>query len=50
VDRFPPDGELRNIVIELLAERHAVEEVAENPHLIDGAIVEAQDILDERRT
>lgn len=48
-NRFPAEAELRNIVIELLAERHAVEAVAENLHLIDGAVAEAQDILKERR-
>jgi hypothetical protein len=48
-DRFPPEAELRHIVIELLAEREAVEDVEQDLRLIDDAIVEARDILDERR-
>jgi hypothetical protein len=48
-DRFPADPELRNVVIEVLAQRHAVEDLPEALHLIDGAIVEAEDILEERR-
>jgi hypothetical protein len=47
--RFPADAELRNIVIELLAERYPVAAVAQEPDLIDNATVEARQILDERR-
>jgi hypothetical protein len=49
VDRFPPDSDLRHIVIELLAERSSVENVVEEPHRIEDAIVEARSILDSRR-
>jgi DNA-binding MarR family transcriptional regulator len=50
VDRFPPEAELRNIVIELLAERSAVEDLVEGElYLIDSAIVDAEVILEERR-
>ena len=49
-DRFPPDTELRNIAIELLAERYAVEDIARGElHLIDDAVAEARGILNERR-
>lgn len=47
-DLFPPEAELRKIVIELLAERYAVEDVAEDPSLIEDAIADARDILDRR--
>jgi hypothetical protein len=47
--RFPPEIELRHIAIELLAERSTVEEVEEDPSMIEHAICEAQGILDERR-
>jgi hypothetical protein len=48
-ERFPPEAELRHIVIELLAERYAVEDVEEDLRLIVDAIAEARVILDERR-
>ena len=47
--RFPPEIELRHIAIELLAERSTVEEIEEDPSMIEHAISEAQGILDERR-
>jgi hypothetical protein len=46
--RFPPEIELRHIAIELLAERSTVEEVEEDPGMIEDAIAEARGILDER--
>jgi hypothetical protein len=46
--RFPADADLRKIAIELLAERHAVDDVAADPDLIIDAVEEAQQILDER--
>lgn len=48
-DRFPPDSELRHTAIELLAERHPVEDLVQEPDLIDHAIAEARAIVDERR-
>jgi hypothetical protein len=48
-DRFPLDSELRYIAIELLAERSTVEEVEEDPSMIEDAIAEARGILEERR-
>jgi DNA-binding MarR family transcriptional regulator len=48
-DRFPDDADLRHIVVELLAERYAVEDVSNEPDLIDEATVEARGILAERR-
>jgi hypothetical protein len=49
-DRFPPEAELRHIAIELLAERYAIEDIAGGDlYRIDDAIVEARQILDERR-
>jgi hypothetical protein len=47
--RFPSDPELRNIAIEILAERYVVEDLKDELFLIDEAIVEARGILDERR-
>jgi hypothetical protein len=47
--RFPPEIELRQIAIELLAERSTVEEVEETPSMIEDAIAEARGILDERQ-
>ena len=47
--RFPPENELRHIAIELLVERSTVEEVEEDPSMIEDAIAEAQGILDERQ-
>jgi hypothetical protein len=47
---FPRRLDLRQIVIELLAQRHAVENFEEEPGRIDEAIEEARDILDERRS
>ncbi len=47
---FPLDAELRHVAIELLAERrYAVEEVEEEPTLLDDAIEEARGILCEQR-
>jgi hypothetical protein len=47
--RFPTEIELRQIAIELLAERSTVEEVEEDPSMIEDAIAEARGILDERQ-
>jgi hypothetical protein len=47
-DRFPPDTDLRHTAIELLAGRHTVEDLEEEPYLIQYAIDEARAILDER--
>jgi hypothetical protein len=47
-DRFPTAPKLRNLMIELLAEREAVENVVADPSLIDRAITEAEEILAER--
>lgn len=49
-DRFPAEAELRHIVIEMLAERHAVEDVEEVPESIDEAIIEAENELRRRRS
>ncbi len=46
---FPSDTGARNIAIELLAERYAVEDVADDPRLIADAIVEAVEIRRARR-
>jgi hypothetical protein len=40
--RFPPEAEVRRIVIELLAEREAVEDLVAEPDLINDAIAEAR--------
>ena len=48
-DRFPTDVELREVAIELLAERSTVEEIEADQSMIEDAITEAQGILDERR-
>ena len=47
--RFPRETELRHIAIELLAEGSTVEEVMEDPSMIEDAIAEAQGILDQRQ-
>jgi hypothetical protein len=46
--RFPPDTQLRHTAIELLAGRHSVEDLAEEPYLIQYAVDEARACLDER--
>jgi hypothetical protein len=48
VELFPRDPELRNVVIELLAERYAVEMVEANPDLVDEAVAEARDVIRRR--
>ena len=48
-ERFPVDSELRNVIIELLAERYAPEDVAEDPSLIARVVPEASEILERRR-
>lgn len=49
-ERFPADPDIRKVAIELLAEREAVENVEEDPSLIDDAAEEARSIiLRERR-
>jgi hypothetical protein len=48
-DRFPAVAELRSIALELLADRYAAEDVAENPSLLDDAVAEARRILEARR-
>lgn len=48
-ERFPPQAALRHIAIELVAEREAVENLLEDPSLIEDAIDEARHILEERR-
>ncbi len=45
---FPSDAEVRNAAIEMLAERYAVEDLADDPRLIADAIVEAVGWLDAR--
>lgn len=47
---FPSDAVVRNIAIELLAERCAVDEVADDPRLIADSIVEAVEIRHARRS
>ena len=47
--RFPMDVELRQIAIELLAERSTLEEVEADQAMIEHAISEARGILDERQ-
>ncbi len=47
--RFPMDVELRQIAIELLAERTTVEEVEADQSMIEHAISEAHGIHDARR-
>jgi hypothetical protein len=49
-ERFPDEAELRHLAIELLAERHRVEDVIEDPDRIDEAIVFARGILAQRRS
>ena len=48
-DRFPRDPEVRKIMIELLAEREAIENLVENPDLIAEVIDEARGVLDDLR-
>ena len=48
VRSFPSDIEVRNCAIELLAERHAVEDVVADLRHIADAIVEAVAILEAR--
>jgi hypothetical protein len=48
-DRFPAEADVQRVTIELLAERHFVEIVKDDPDLIDEAIAEARRILNERR-
>jgi hypothetical protein len=43
-DRFPPDADLRKIVIELLAERYPVEVVRDDLDLIEETVHEARTI------
>ena len=48
--QFPPEPELRKIVIEILAEgEYTVEDLAEEPDLIDEAVIRAREILEERK-
>jgi hypothetical protein len=47
-DRFPLEDDLRFITIELLANRYRIEDVVEQPHLIDTAIQDATELLEER--
>lgn len=47
-DLFPPEDDLRYIAIELLANRYRIEDVLEQPHLIDMAIQDAAALLEER--
>ena len=47
-DRFPSETSVRQTAVEVLAERYAVEDVAQDPALIDDAVLEAHVILDER--
>ncbi len=46
---FPSDAEARYVAIELLAERYAVEDLADDPRLVADAIVEAVEIRRSRR-
>jgi hypothetical protein len=48
--RFPSDPGLRNLAVELLAERHPVSDLVDNPRLIADAIVEAVEIRYSRRS
>ena len=47
-DRFPRERDVRQTAIEILAERYTVEEVIADLTLIESAILEAHEILDER--
>jgi hypothetical protein len=47
---FPSDPELRAIAVELLTERHSVEDLAADPRRIADAIVEAVEIRRTRRS
>ena len=48
VDRFPHQTDVRQTAIEILAERCTIEEVTQDPGLIEDAVLEAHVILDER--
>jgi hypothetical protein len=48
-DLFPLEAEHRYIVIELLAERYTLEQVEQEPGLIDQAVAEARPILEKRQ-
>jgi hypothetical protein len=48
-DRFPRDTEVRHAAIELLAQRHQVEDLVEERYLIPEAIEEARYYILERR-
>ena len=48
-DRFPDETDVRKTAIEILAERCAVEDVAQDPALIEDAVLEAYVILDSSR-
>ena len=47
---FPTDPTVRDVAVELLAERCTVSDVAEHPRLIADAIVEAVEIRYARRS
>jgi hypothetical protein len=47
-DRLPADEEVRNVVIELLAERRCVQDLLDEPGLLDEAIAEATAKLEQR--
>jgi hypothetical protein len=47
-DRFPLETKVRKVAIEILAERYAVADVAEDSALIEDAIAEAREILEEQ--
>jgi hypothetical protein len=46
---FPNDPEIRNVAIEMLAEREPIELVARDPSLIAEAVAEATAVVNERR-
>ena len=48
-ERFPVDAEYRHVVIELLAERYAIDAVLKEPNVIANAVAEARSILEKRR-
>jgi hypothetical protein len=48
--RFPSDPGLRNLAVELLAERSPVGDLIDHPRLIADAIVEAVEIRYSRRS
>jgi hypothetical protein len=49
-DHFPSEDDLRFLTVELLVDRYRVEDVIEQPHLIDTAVEDARAILAERST